>query len=92
MKQLFGDIHYTELEWEQRRHLTPIAKKMHGYYASHRAPYPITLETMKDMCNSACENKPKLRQMFNKALAELVAVGFLAEAHIKDGKIYAFRK
>ncbi len=92
MKMLFGDIHYTELEWEQRKHLTPIAKKMHGYYASHRQPYPITLDTMKAMCNSACNNKPKLRQMFNKALKELIEIGFLADARIENDKIYVFRK
>ena len=44
---LFSEFQYTRVEW-QRRLLLPegLATWLHAYYASHREPYPVKVETL----------------------------------------------
>jgi hypothetical protein len=92
MQRLFGNVHYTQLEWEQRQQLGPIAQWLHGLYASHAQPYALKVETIWQTCGSDCKElrffKPKLR----KALEELIAVGFLQEFRIdRDNLVHVVR-
>lgn len=76
--ELFGDLHYTQLEWVQRLALPDgIATWLHGYYASHREPYPIKLDTIKKGAGMTTESASRLRQLIEQALTALVSVGFL---------------
>ena len=46
--ELFGDVHFTRLEWAQRLALpTGLATWLHGYYSSHSQPYAIRLSTLQ---------------------------------------------
>lgn len=75
---LFGDVHYTQLEWTQRLALPDgIATWLHGYFASHREPFPIKLDTIKKGAGMTTERPAKVRELIEKALVELVNVGFL---------------
>ena len=91
IKSLFGEKYLTSLQWEQRKKLSPTAKKLHGYYASHKHPFDIKIETLKLLCNSKIKVKTKLRQSLSKALDELINVGFLESGYIKDDKVYVVR-
>lgn len=76
--ELFGDLRYTQLEWAQRLALPDgIATWLHGYYASHREPYAIKLDTIKRGAGITTESASRLRQLIEQALTELVNVGFL---------------
>lgn len=76
--ELFGDVHYTQLEWAQRLALPDgVATWLHGYYASHREPYPVKLETIKQGAGMSSGRPAKVRELIEKALRELVNVGFL---------------
>lgn len=45
---LFGDVHYTRIEWAQRLALPDgLATWMHTYFASHKTPFPINIEKIK---------------------------------------------
>lgn len=76
--ELFGDVHYTQLEWSQRLALPDgIATWLHGYFASHREPFPIKLDTIKRGAGMTTERPAKVRELIEKALIQLVNVGFL---------------
>ena len=82
--KLFDGGHYSQLEWAQRLALpVGIATWLHGYYASHREPYPVKLETLKRGAGITTSSPARLRQLIEAALAELVAAGFLESWEIK---------
>jgi hypothetical protein len=75
--RLFGSTQYTRLEWEQRMRLAPLAKKLHAYYVTHRDPYPLRVETIRDLCGSRIRELSQFRPTLRLALNRLVEVGFL---------------
>ncbi len=90
--QLFGTNHYTRVEWEQRLALpVGIATWLHGYYASHREPFPIKLESIKQGAGITTERPSKVRELIEKALAELVKVGFLKSWEIVGDLVHVKR-
>jgi hypothetical protein len=52
MVVLFAGDHYTKFVWEKYRKLSPTARRMFDYFASHKEPYPLKLETFRLMCGS----------------------------------------
>lgn len=90
--QLFGSDHYTRVEWEQRLALpVGIATWLHGYYASHREPFPIKLESIKQGAGITTERPAKVRELIENALAELVKVRFLESWEIVGDLVYVKR-
>jgi len=73
------DAGWTQVQWQQRRLLkTDLAKWLHGFYASHRAPYPIKVSTLKFLCRSSYSRLSDFRSKLRRALGELV------NAHLLD--------
>ncbi len=76
--ELFGNDHYTRIEWEQRLRLPDgLATWLHGYLASHRVPHPIKIETVAQGSGMTTANKPELRRLIKRALTNLIECGFL---------------
>lgn len=52
--KLFDRSSWSNLQLEQRHSLKrqPLAQWLHGYYSSHKNPYPIKLETLRSLCGS----------------------------------------
>lgn len=90
--ELFGDGHYTQVEWSQRLDLPDgIATWLHGYYASHREPYPVKLDTIKKGTGMSTDRPAKVRELIKMALAELVKVGFLQSWEIVGDLVHVKR-
>lgn len=90
--ELFGTDHFTRVEWEQRLALpVGIATWLHGYYASHREPFPVKLDTIKRGAGITTERAAKVRELIEKALAELVNVGFLKSWEIVGELVHVKR-
>lgn len=90
--ELFGSDHYTRVEWEQRLSLpVGIATWLHGYYASHREPFPVKLDTIKRGSGITTESASRLRQLIESALVELVNVGFLKSWEIVGELVHVER-
>ena len=68
-----------------------IATWLHGYYASHREPFPIKLESIKQGAGITTERPAKVRELIENALAELVKVGFLESWEIVGDLVYVKR-
>lgn len=90
--ELFGTDHYTRVEWEQRLALpVGIATWLHGYYASHREPYPVKIDTIKKGAGITTKRPAKVCELIQTALAELVNVGFLKSWEIVGKLVHVER-
>jgi hypothetical protein len=70
------DVGWTQVQWQQRLQLkTDLAKWLHGFYASHRAPYPVKITTLKHLCGSECSRLVDFRRSLRSAMSELVQAG-----------------
>jgi hypothetical protein len=87
MRLLFGEIYYTEVEWEQRQQLGPLAQWLHGLYASHSRPYPMKVETLWITCGSDTKALRSFKFMLRQSLEELKQVGFLLDAWIDEADL-----
>ena len=90
--QLFEE-NWTMLKWEQRTSFqTDLAKWLHGFYSSHRTPYPIKVETLKQLCGSDCSRLSDFRTKLRLALQELIAAEILTTGSIDhDDKVQVQR-
>lgn len=84
MRQLFGSHNFTQLQWETRKRLSPIGKRLMDYFGSHREPFPVKVEKLRDLCGSETAVMAKWRQLVRVALEELKGSGFLLDWSI-DG-------
>ncbi|MBU1059483.1 MAG: TrfA family protein [Proteobacteria bacterium] len=63
---------WTQLQWHQRLKLkTDLAKWLHGFYASHKEPYPIKVATLKHLCGASIGRLSDFRGKLRRALDEL---------------------
>ena len=85
-------MRYTLLEWQQRLALPDgLATWLHGYYASHKKPYPIKLGTIHEGAGLTIKRKDHLREQTEIALEALKRVGFLKSWRIESDLIYVER-
>lgn len=81
---------YSYIDWERRKALkgNSLAKWLQGFYASHAAPYPYKVETIKNLCGSTVGRLPDFRRLLRSALDELITVGSIKSWDIKDDLIH----
>ena len=79
------DAGWTQLQWQQRLNLkTDLAKWLHGFYASHRTPYPVKVETFMRLCGSECHRLVDFRRGLRTAMDELIRVEAVVSWVIDD--------
>ena len=73
----FGRSQWTQIDWEQRQRLRgkPLALWLHGFYATHAKPYPLTVEYLHKLSGSQTKQVWKFKQNLTQGLKELVTVG-----------------
>ena len=70
------DAGWTQLQWQQRLHLkSGLAKWLHGFYSSHREPFPLKISTVRQLCGSDCKRLVDFRRSLSMAMQELINVG-----------------
>jgi hypothetical protein len=87
------DSGWTRLQWQQRLTLkTDLAKWLHGFYSSHRTPYPVKVETLRYLCGSDCGRISDYRGKLRAALNELIGSKVLASWKIdQEDKVHVQR-
>ncbi len=82
--KLYGKTEWTAVNWDQRTLLKkkPLALTLHGYYSTHKSPYPVKLETLQSFSGSRNKQKAGFKAKVQKALEELVKINFLASFSI----------
>ena len=88
---LFAGDHYTKFVWEKYRKLSPTARRMFDYFATHREPYPLKLETFRLMCGSDSTRPKKWREQVSEACDELRENGLVDSAWINDDLVHCKR-
>lgn len=70
LRPLFASDQFTVLQWAVRQdlHGQQIAQWLHGFYASHAAPFPIKVETLLKLCGSGAVDPSSSKQKLRKAL------------------------
>lgn len=90
--EIFGDVHFSRMEWEQRLALpVGLATWLHGYLSSHKEPFPIKLETIKNGAGLTAEDKSHLKNIVEAALQALENVKFLSSWQI-DGDLVSVQR
>jgi len=91
---LFKSDGYCHIAWDQRIALKkPLAQWLQAYYGTHKEPYPIKIETIRDLSGSKTVALKSFRETLKKALDELVKVGFLKSYTIaKTGLVHVKRE
>ena len=77
--RLYGETHWTALDWQQRRKLCrkPLAQALHAYFSSHRTPFPVKLEFLQGITGAKNSQPASFKRQTKTALDELVKIGFL---------------
>lgn len=67
---LFASDQFTQVQWAVRKALgkRQLAKWLHGFYSSHKEPYPLKIDTLYKLCGSRTGNEAKFAQMLREAL------------------------
>ncbi|MDD2732615.1 MAG: plasmid replication initiator TrfA [Desulfuromonadaceae bacterium] len=92
MQLLFDEEFLTRVAWETRRSLPDgIASKLFGYWASHRKPYPVKIETLLKLCGSEMSAK-HFKAELRKALDHLRRIGFVETWEFKDDLVVVIRR
>lgn len=88
LKALY-DAGFTQIDWQQRKHLgrKPLALWLHGYYASHADPYPVSVEKLRQWSGSRTKTLFHFTANLKRALGDLKAVGAIQDYQIKDGLV-----
>ena len=81
---------WTAIDWQKRQQLRrkPLALWLHGFYASHADPYPIRIETLRQLSGSRNKQFADFKRKLKAALEDLKAVGAILNFEIKDGLVY----
>lgn len=76
---LFARDLYTQINWNQRQELPPLAKWLHAFYHTHANPYTYKVETLYKLCGSSAAELKTFRQKLKQAMDLLKASGFLED-------------
>ena len=84
----------TWVDFEQRAGLRrkPLAQFLHGYYSSHKIPFPVKIETIYKLSGSKNKRMANFKIQVEVALKELVKIGFLDIYKIDSSKVEVRKK
>ena len=89
---LYGRTQWTQIDWEQRQWLRgkPLALWLHGFYASHAAPHPLSVAYLHKLSGSQTKQLWKFKQNLTQALRYLEAAGAIRGCTIKDDLVHVW--
>ena len=90
LAKFYGRSQWTQIDWEQRQQLRgkPLALWLHGFYASHAKPYPLSVAYLHKISGSQTKRVWKFKQNLIQALEELAAVGAIKSFAIRDELVH----
>lgn len=91
--KLFGDVHYTWIEWQQRLALpVGIATWLHGFLSSHKEPRPIPIAEIVRGAALLDKDMDDIRKNLRRALEALKKEGFLTSYKLLKEHLVVERK
>jgi len=77
MQTLFSLDQFTQIDWSVRQALRgkPLAQWLHGFYASHAAPFPLKISTLHRLCGSRAKSLTDFKKDLRRSLDSLSKAG-----------------
>ena len=90
LAKFFGPTRWTQIDWEQRQRLRgkPLALWLHGFYASHAAPYPLRVAYLHKLSGSQTKRLRKFKENLIQALRDLESAGAIKSFEIRDDLVH----
>ena len=90
LAKFFGPTRWTQIDWEQRQRLRgkPLALWLHGFYASHAEPYPLTVAYLHKLSGSQTKRLRKFKENLIQALRDLETAGAIKAFEIRDDLVH----
>ena len=90
LAKFYGRTQWTQIDWEQRQRLRgkPLALWLHGFYASHAAPYPLSVSYLHKLSGSQTKQLRYFKKNLTQALRDLEAVGAIKSFEIRDDLVH----
>ena len=90
LAEFYGRSQWTQIDWEQRQQLRgkPLALWLHGFYASHAAPYPLRVAYLHKLSGSQTKRLRRFKENLTQALQNLEAVGAIQSFEIQDDLVH----
>ena len=84
------DAGFTQIDWQQRQQLArkPLALWLHGFYASHADPYPVSVEKLRQLSGSRTKQIKHYKANLKKSMALLQSIGAIKGFEIKDDLVF----
>lgn len=89
LRQLFSLDNYTLIDWEQRKSLKrkDLARWLQLYLATHAAPFPVKVATLRELSGSRTAELKKFRQLLRGALYDLEDNHDIEDWHIDENDL-----
>ena len=90
LAKFYGRSQWTQIDWEQRQRLRgqPLALWLHGFYASHAAPYPLSVAYLHKLSGSRTKQLRYFKKNLLQALRDLEAAGGIKAFEIRDELVH----
>jgi len=93
LAELFKGHHYTYVTWSQRNRLPEgLATWLHGYFSSHREPFPLKIADIQRVADLTIQRPDNLRTAITRSLNALVKVGLIESWRIADERVTVVRR
>lgn len=90
--KLYSQTTWIDLEQRLQLRKKPLAQFLHGYYSSHKNPYPVKVKTLHNLSGSKNKRLSDFKQKVSAALDELVQIEFLLNYSIDEDIVTVKRK
>ena len=90
--KLYSESTWIDVDQRLRLKRKSLAQYLHGYYSSHKAPYPVKVETLHQLSGSRIKRLAKFKENLKAALDELVKIDFLESYKIDNELVSVKRK
>ena len=90
----FGRSQWTQIDWAQRQQLRgkPLALWLHGFYATHAAPYPLRVAYLHKLSRSQTKQLRYFKKNLLRALRDLEAAGAIKAFEIRDDLVHVWTR
>ena len=90
LAKFYGRSRWTQLDWQERQQLRgkPLALWLHGFYATHAKPYPLSVAYLHKLSGSQTKQLKHFKQNLTQALEALQAQGAIKGFEIVDDLVH----
>ena len=90
LAKFYGRSQWTQLDWQERQELRgkPLALWLHGFYATHAKPYPLSVAYLHKLSGSQTKQLKHFKQNLTQALEALQAQGAIKGFEIVDDLVH----